>query len=240
MASSTITLIRSQKVAEGTLALYFEKPAGFEFKAGQCARLQLIDPPETDEQGNGRIFSLASAPFEKELMMATRLRQSAFKRVLAGLAPGTELVLKGPYGSFTLHHDQAVPAVLITGGIGVTPLRSMLLQARHERQAPPLVVFYANRRPEDAAFLDDLTLACNELPHCTLVPTMTRMAESGRPWQGETGYLDQAMLARYVPDLSRPLYYLDGPPGMVDAMQRLLNRAGVADDNIRVEEFAGY
>lgn len=66
--------------------------------------------------------------------------------MLAGLAPGTELVLKGP--SFTLPHDHAV---LITGGIGVTPVRSMLLQARHERRAPPLVVLYTNRRPARTA-----------------------------------------------------------------------------------------
>lgn len=240
MASFTVTLIRKQEVAEGTLAFYFDKPAGFEFKAGQCAHLQLIDPPETDEEGNGRIFSLAGAPYEDELMMATRIRDSAFKRVLSGLAPGTELILKGPYGSFTLHNRAETPAVFITGGIGVTPVRSIILQALHDNAGHRLLVFYANRRPEDAAFLDELTRACDQHANCTLVATMTHMDHSRQDWQGETGYVDQAMLKRHLDDLSQPIYYLDGPPAMVGAMRRMLSEAGVDEDNIRSEEFSGY
>ncbi|WP_116474891.1 ferredoxin--NADP reductase [Zobellella maritima] len=240
MTTFTLKLKRKESIADGTLAFYFDRPAGFDFQAGQCARLGLIDPPETDEEGNGRIFSLAGAPYEQGLMVATRVRDSAFKRVLSAMAPGEELTLKGPYGSYTLHNKAETPAVFITGGIGVTPVRSMILQALHDEAGHRLTVFYANRRPEDAAFLDELTRACAEHANCTLIATMTQMDKSRRDWQGETGYIDQAMLRRYLDDLSRPVFYLDGPPAMVKAMRQMLNESGVDEDNIRTEEFAGY
>ncbi|GAA3544510.1 FAD-dependent oxidoreductase [Zobellella aerophila] len=240
MTTCTLKLKRKQHIADGTMAFYFDKPDGFDFQAGQCARLGLIDPPETDEEGNGRIFSLAGAPYEPELMVATRIRDTAFKRVLSAMAVGTELTLKGPYGSFTLHNKAETPAVFITGGIGVTPVRSIILQALHDKVGHRLLVFYANRRPEDAAFLDELTRACAQHVNCSLIATMTQMDKSRRDWQGETGYIDQAMLRRHLDDLSRPIYYLDGPPAMVKAMCQMLHEAGVDEDNIRSEEFSGY
>ncbi|GAA3718063.1 FAD-dependent oxidoreductase [Oceanisphaera sediminis] len=240
MASYQLTLKRKQRVAEDTLALYFDKPDDFGFKAGQCARLLLVDPPETDEEGNGRILSLASTPAESELMVATRIRDSAFKRVISALEPGADVTLKGPYGDFTLPVDVTRELVFITGGIGITPVRSMLLQAVAEHKGRKMTLFYANRRPEDAAFLDELTQVCADDPGCTLVATMSQAEQSAQHWQGERGYVDRAMLARYLTDLTRPVYYLDGPPGLVVAMKTMLVDAGVAEDQLRTEEFAGY
>ncbi|MFP2768934.1 ferredoxin--NADP reductase [Oceanisphaera sp. KMM 10153] len=249
MAGYQLKLKRKQQVAEGTLALYFDKPDDFSFKAGQCVRLGLVDPPETDGEGSGRILSLASTPTEPELMVATRIRDSAFKRVLNTLTSGAELTLKGPYGDFTLPADPSRELVFITGGIGITPVRSMLLQAIAENQADTradenkgrkMTLFYANRRPEDAAFLDELAQACATDPFCTLVATMSQADQSVQHWQGERGYVDEAMLGRHLTDVTKPLYYLDGPPGMVAAMKIMLVDAGVAEDRLRTEEFAGY
>ncbi|MCC4264342.1 FAD-dependent oxidoreductase [Oceanimonas baumannii] len=234
MAVYDVTLTHTEKVAERTLALFFERPDGFEYKAGQCVRLVLQDPPETDDEGNGRILSLASGPAEAELMVATRLRDTAFKRVLGGLQPGAVLTLKGPYGDFTLPADTTVPLVFITGGIGITPVRSMLLQALAEQREVTLL--YANRRPQDAAFLDELQRAVLGHTTVTLVPVMTACDS----WQGEKGHMDVALLRRYVPGVQFPLYYLDGPPGLVSAMRLMLAEAGVPEDSIRTEEFAGY
>ncbi|WMC10361.1 FAD-dependent oxidoreductase [Oceanimonas pelagia] len=236
MASYDITLKRTEPVADGTLALFFDKPGGFEFTAGQCVRLVLKDPPETDGEGNGRILSLASAPAESELMVATRLRDTAFKRVLGGLAPGAVLTLKGPYGNFVLPVEGDAPLVFITGGIGITPVRSMLLQLLEEGDNRAVTLFYANRRLGDAAFLHELQQACAGRSNYELVTILTQDPN----WPGEQGHLDEAMLRRHVVELSEPLYYLDGPPGLVSAMRSVLAGAGVSDDRVRTEEFAGY
>jgi ferredoxin-NADP reductase len=143
-------------VAEGTLAFHFERPAGFQFKAGQFVNVTLVEPPETDAEGNSRSFSMASAPFETDLIVATRIRDTAFKRVLKAMPTGSEVSIAGPFGSFTLRQNSR-PAVFLAGGIGITPFRSMLLQAARERLSRRLFLFYSNRRPEDAPFLDELS-----------------------------------------------------------------------------------
>ncbi|ART82272.1 oxidoreductase [Oceanisphaera profunda] len=240
MAKYQLQLVRKQTVAEGTLAFYFKKPAGFSFKAGQCAQFTLIDPPKTDDEGNSRYFSYASTPDEPELMIATRIRDSAFKQVLSQLEPGSELVMKGPYGDFVLPEQRKRSVVFITGGIGVTPVRSMLLHAIHHQQASnpqPITVFYANRRPQDAAFLDELTKACINSANITLIATMSQPDSA---WSGEQGYVDHAMLKRHLTDLNAPMYYLDGPPALVAAMKDMLSKAGVDEEQVRSEEFAGY
>src|SRR6266702_1815006 len=129
MPIQIVKLIGRELVAERTMAFHFTRPDGFLYKAGQFGDFRLIDPPETDAEGNIRQFSLASAPYEKNLTIATRLRDTAFKRVMRELPDGTPVKLGAPYGSFTLHHKATTPAVFLTGGIGITVVRSILLDA---------------------------------------------------------------------------------------------------------------
>ena len=98
-----IRLKGKSEVAEGTMAFYFERPTGFQFKAGQFVDFTLVNPPETDEEGNTRSFSIASAPYEDDLMIATRMRDTAFKRILKTLAAGSEIQMEGPFGGITLN-----------------------------------------------------------------------------------------------------------------------------------------
>jgi ferredoxin-NADP reductase len=200
----------------------------------------LLHPSETDAEGDTRFFSIASAPHEDFLMVATRLRDTAFKRQLPGLALGTKLKISAPGGSLRLHNNPARTAVFLAGGIGITPVRSILLRAAHDKLAHRIFLFYANRRPEDAAFLEELTGLQKQNPHFTLIATMTGMAKSTRAWQGETERVGPAMLDKYLGGAKSPVYYVIGPPGMVTGTRDMLNRAGVDDDDIRAEDFGGY
>jgi ferredoxin-NADP reductase len=202
--------------------------------------ISLINPSETDAEGNTRGFSLASAPYEDDLMVATRMRDTAFKRVLKTVPLRTEFKMEGPGGSFTLHNNARIPAVFLTGGIGVTPVRSIVLKAVHDQVARELFVFDSNNRPEDAAFLDELMRPHEKTPHYTFIGTMTVMEKSSREWHGETGFITRAMLSKYLGDLTLPIFYVAGPQAMVAAMRKALNESGVDDDNIRTEEFSGY
>ena len=133
MADQKSKLIRREEVAEGTMAFHFAKPSGFAFKAGQSADVTLIDPPDTDAEGNKRTFSIASPPFENELVFTTRMRDTAFKRSLKNVPLATEVKIGSAAGSFTLHKNPAKPAVFLAGGIGITPFLSMVRQADHDR-----------------------------------------------------------------------------------------------------------
>jgi ferredoxin-NADP reductase len=238
MPSYQAKLAGREELAEGTLGFRFEKPEGFKFKAGQAVVLELLDPPPGDGQKR-RTFSLVSAPFESTLAIATRMRDTAFKRALRALPDGASLKLTGPIGQFTLT-DAARPAVFIAGGIGITPFMSMLRQAARDRSPHALLLLYSNRRPEDAAFLGELQELARLNGNFRLVATMTEMSKSARNWSGETGFVNADLVKRAVAGLVAPLFYVVGPPAMVVAMQETLRGAGVAEDNIRTEEFYGY
>ena len=233
-------LLNRVEVAEGTMAFHFEKPPGFDFKPGQSSDLTLVDPPETDSEGNVRTFSIASAPFEDQLMFATRMRDTAFKRSLKRVPLGTQVKMETALGSFTLHKNSAKPAVFLAGGIGITPFFSIVKQADHDRLPHKLYLFYSNRRPEDAPFLEILEMLGESNPSFRLVATMTEMPRSKKKWDGETGFVNKAMLCRYLSDLQGPIYYIAGPPAMVIDLRRMLVTSSIDEDDIRSEEFAGY
>lgn len=222
------------------MAFHFDKPAGFEFRAGQAIDLTLLNPPETDGEGNTRAFSIVSAPFDPELMIATRMRDTAFKRVLRSIPLGTKVKIEGPSGSFTLHKNSAKPAVFLAGGIGITPFFSMIRQADHDRLPHQLYLFYSNRSPDDAPFLDTLEELTKSNPNFHLVLTMTEMSKSSRQWTGETSFINGEMLKKNLANLQGPIYYIAGPPAMVTGMRQMLVQASVDEDDIRTEEFAGY
>lgn len=230
-----------EQVADGTFAFHFEKPSGFHFKPGQAVDLVLPDPAPTSGQYVARhTFSLVSAPFQDELLIATRMRDSPFKRALKSLSAGAIVRLEGPFGSLTLHGDRARPAVLIAGGIGVTPFVSMLRQAAREQSPQRMLLLYANRRPEDAAFLAELSQLEQRYKYFHLIATMTQAEKSASPWDGRTGQIDEDMVRAACSELAAPVYYVAGPPGMVEAMRNVLSEFGVNNDAIRSEEFFGY
>jgi ferredoxin-NADP reductase len=229
-----------ETIAEGTILFHFEKPQGFQYRAGQSIDLGLIDVPQTDMKSTMRPFSLASAPHEPHVSIATRMRDSAFKNALKKMESGTELSLDGPFGSFFLHENTKRGAVFLTGGIGITPFRSIVTDAAKRKLPHKLFLFYSNRRPEDSAFLNELTALEEKNPNYKIIATMTEMEKSAKEWAGEKGYIDEEIIRKYVTENMTPIYYLAGPQGMVSAMRTLLNAMGVSDDDIRAEEFSGY
>jgi len=241
MSTFDIQLQEREQVAHGTTAFHFDKPAGFTFKPGQAVDL-ILAGPNAVEGANGRhAFSIVSAPSEPELVVATRMRDSSpFKTALDSLPVGSPFQLDGPFGSLTLHKDRARAAVFIAGGIGITPFMSMLRHAALDPQPRSLSLLYSNRRPEDAAFLSELQKLELENKQFRMLATMTQMGKSNRPWQGETRMIDEKLVRQIGGELPSPIFYLAGPPAMVAAIQSTLNRAGIDDDDVRVEEFYGY
>jgi ferredoxin-NADP reductase len=221
------------------MAFHFEKPSGFNFKAGQSADVTLTNPPDTDAEGNTRTFSVASPPFENELVFTTRMRDTTFKLAEeSATGHGSEDRL----GRRLLHPTQE------SGKASRVPRRrdrnhpflSIVRQADHDRLPHKLYLFYSNRRPEDAAFLDTLQTLETTNPNFRLICTMTEMSKSKREWKGETVLIEKQMLSRHLAVLQGPIYYIAGPPTMVAAMRQTLVGAGVEEDDIRAEEFAGY
>jgi ferredoxin-NADP reductase len=240
MVAYSSTLLSRTEVAKDTIAFYFQKPRGFQFTAGQYINLTLLGSQPEPSNGLTHTFSVTSSPFSEELAVTTRMRDTVFKRALSALRIGGEVRIEGPMGSFTLHNNTARPAVLLAGGIGIAPFLSILSYAAVKRLHHPIFLFYANRYLEDAAFIDALWKLEKANPRFRFVPTLTRIIKNYRGWKGETGRISLELLSAHVCNLEIPIYYVAGPPTMVAATRRTLNEAGVDDDDIRTEEFAGY
>jgi ferredoxin-NADP reductase len=164
------------------MAFQFEKPHDFVFKAGQYIDLSLSGSQPGASNGLTHTFSIASSPSDQELVVTTRMRNTAFKQALSTLPIGSEVTIEGPMGSFSLHNNTARPAVFLAGGIGIAPFLSMLSYATGERLRHSIVLFYANRRLEDAAFMDSLwKLECVN-PRFRFIPTLTRMTHNNGGW----------------------------------------------------------
>jgi len=240
MTTYRSTLIGRTEVAEGTMAFQFEKPKDFVFKAGQYIDLSLSDFRPGQSNGLTHTFSIASSPCDEELLVTTRMRNTVFKQALSILPIGTEVRIEGPMGSFSVHKNTARPAVFLAGGIGIAPFLSMLSYATGEKLRHPIFLFYANRYLEDAAFMNALWKLERANPRFRFIPTFTRMDKNYRGWKGETGHISSEMLVTQIGILRGPIYYIAGPPMMVDSARRTLNEVGVDEDDIRTEEFAGY
>jgi ferredoxin-NADP reductase len=166
------------------------------------------------------------------------MRNSAFKQAISVLPIGSPARIEGPMGSFRLHNDTARPAVFLAGGIGIAPFLSMLTYAAEEQLQHRVVLFYANRYLEDAAFIDALWKLERDNARFRFIPTLTRA--TGNDWKGKTGHIGLQMLFAHVGILRGPIYYIAGPPTMVAATRRMLSEVGIDEDDIRTEEFAGY
>jgi ferredoxin-NADP reductase len=234
------TLLGRTDVAEGTMAFQFEKPHDFVYKAGQYIDLTISDSKNGSPNGLTHTFSIASSPFDKDLLVTTRMRNTVFKQALSILPIGSGVKIEGPMGSFSLHNNTARPAVFLAGGIGIAPFLSMLSYATGKKLRHPIVLFYANRYLEDAAFMDPLWKLERANPRFRFVPTLTRTDKNYRGWKGETGHINSEMLVAQVGTVRGPIYYIAGPPTMVAATRQTLCEVGVDEDDIRTEEFAGY
>lgn len=234
-----LALLDRHEVADGTTAFWFEAPTTLSFTAGQWVDITLANQKYRDDGGTTRTFSIANSPHHKnKLMVVMRNGKSAFKRSLRELAIGAKVKLTGIGGSFVLSEKPDKEVVMLAGGIGVAPMRSMVEWAMHEKLEHKITLLYSNRTAGEAAFLDELHAWEKENQSFKLVATVTEGYDPS--WKGERGRIDEAMLRRHVPDISSARYYIAGPPAMVAATWQMLVGMGVDDGAIKTEEFSGY
>ena len=241
MAKLTFLLSERKQVAEATMSFRFELAVQiFTFQPDQFIRDELPNPPHPDPKGNARSFSIASASSDPFLLIASRMTGSAFKTSLAEVPLGTPVSISGPAGSFSLDPNSHSPVALFAGGIGITPFRSMLQHARTQSAGRSLTLIYANRCPEQAAFLEELEAWTKDNANLRLLATMTQPEKSTKPWSGPAGYVDVSFVRRYLPELPPGGCYVAGPPRFVTGVAQTLREAGVAGEQVWTDEFTGY
>ena len=231
------TVAETREVAKGTLLVTFAVEDYPDYRPGSYFWVELPERGHQDEKGLRRHISLVTAPTEKGIVgLATRLRDTAFKRTLAELEIGDAVEVEEPKGSFLLPEDTSAKYVFVAGGIGITVFRSMLRYIRDEQLPYEVMLVYSNRDRESAAFLDELSEFERELPGFKLVLTMTD--EPG--WEGESRRIDAAVLQDHLGELERYNFLVAGPPAMTEAVVAELHGAGVSEESVLADSFSGY
>jgi len=240
MQGFTITLKEIRDVADGTRLFIFDKPEEYTFKAGQYVAMEVpkMEDIETDKRGLIRSLSLSSAPCESELYFAMRHGDSSFKQTCWKLLPGSTVVITKAVGFFILPGEEDTrPRVFLAGGIGVTPVRSILKQAEHEKSERDFTFFYSNRFTKDAAFNEEIKNI--KLAHLRFVTVLSKSEEPCAGENDERGYICEETLKKYIQDIPDCLYYIVGSPQFSEAVENVLTDLGVPKEQRHMDPFTG-
>ena len=226
------TVVSSRKLTPQTHSIMLKKPAGFDFLPTQFTFLSL----KTERGIDVRPMSIATSPTRPNLEYAVRDGDSSFKHAFASLRPGDVVGVLGPFGHFLLAEDR--PAVLVAGGIGITPLKGMAEYASDKSLGITVRLIYSNRSVEEIAYRAELKELEKQNPRFRVIHTLSGKVPKG--WKGSAGRIDEAHVREATEGLDSPVFYVCGKPSMVGAMLSLLSSSGVPEEDIMVEVFRGY
>lgn len=223
----------SEEVANELRIFWFRPEKPLNYTAGQFVDWHVL-PPDASKHEQRRWFSLSSSPTEPLIALATRLgeRRSAFKQHLVRLQPGDPVTVSDPMGDFVLPKDPAIPLVFVAGGIGITPVRSIIKWLIDTKEMRSVTLLYAVHSSEEFAFLDIL----GSYKDLRLVQLVTDTMAS---WPGEKG----ALTGRRILDLAPPdnsLIYISGPEPMTEALVKQLRELGINEERLVTDYFLGY
>jgi ferredoxin-NADP reductase/nitrite reductase/ring-hydroxylating ferredoxin subunit len=253
-----LTLIEKDKV-EGTDVMSFKfdksdenKSSLLDYTAGQFAFFD-IGEVYNDPKGPIRHFTISSSPTENFIMFTTRIRDSPYKKRLLNLEKGVKVKIRGPEGQFVLHQDFTNPAVFLSGGIGVTPFRSMIKYATDKQLPIKIIMFDSNRNRDNILFKKEFDEWVRINKNLKIIYTISEKDQNDEQsslsstttndWKGEYGRINKAMFLKYIDTnlINNSIFYICGPPSMLKAMQILLQQdLEIPKEKIKVEEFIGY
>ncbi len=208
----------------------FPRPEDFEYKAGQYFFIY----PDADIVPPYKPFTISSSPAERTYLEFTKkLTGHEFSNMLDNLKIGDTVGIEGPFGRLTFSGEYDRIA-LISGGIGITPMISICRYCTRESRETDVILLSSNRTVEDIIFFDELEQMQLEDPNLKVVHTLTRPDED---WPGCTGRICDDMIVANMPDFEERVFYICGPPPMMDATISILEGLGVSGDRIKKESF---
>lgn len=224
-----LKLVKKQDEAKGTKSFFFEPETPVSFEAGQYFYFTLPKLNYSDARGNTRHFTISLSPTEGKLIrFTTRLREeSGFKKTLDELAVGSEITGEGPGGTFYMDKNTSGNHIFLAGGIGITPLRSMIKFALDTKLNVQITLIYSNSAIEEVTFKEELETWQKENSNLKVILSLARINED--------------LIRKNIEGITDPTFWISGPPGMVDGMEGLLiSKLKISPTKIKLEKFTGY
>lgn len=235
----SLRLKRKGEIAKDIFAFWFEPMGKLNFTAGQFLEWTLPHK-NPDSRGVRRFFTIASSPTEESILLATKMpqdRPSSFKGALKDIKNGDTIYTSSLAGEFILPKDRSKKMVFIAGGIGITPFRSIIQYLLNKKESRDMVLFYSSGKQSEIAFKEIFDKAEKQAGLKT-VYVLTK--DNPKNWDGETRYIDEAMIKKYVADWKDRVFYASGPEGMVQNFEKMLAKMGIKKKNIKRDYFPGY
>jgi ferredoxin-NADP reductase len=229
-SSVATKVLASEKVNDSTYLLRVKKPADLQLVPGEAIRVTL----NTSKGNTTRTLSLASSPQGDDLEFAVKDSESEFKQTFKSLKAGDPIKLELTRTSLEFKPEK--PAVMIAGGIGITPFRSFIQYVKDKKLDTPMWLFYGNRN--QIAFETEINQAAKVGSKLNVTHVLSRGDSS---WQGERGRIDEAYLQKVIPSLpADAIYYVVASPQMANDTRAALTKLGIPENRISIEAFPGY
>ncbi|MCW4023251.1 MAG: FAD-binding oxidoreductase [Candidatus Bathyarchaeota archaeon] len=213
-------------------SLRLSRPASFDYNAGQYL---IISVPTKNGGVLKKPITISSSPTENFIEVTKKITAGHdFSDTFDSVRVGDTIQLDAPFGTFVLDPTQTKVAML-SGGIGITPFRSMCRYATDSKLETDIVLCYANKTSADIVFREEFEQMKKDNQHFKIIHTLSREDAS---WTGRTGRIDATLITNELPDYVQRLFYLCGPPPMITAMQDFLQELGVPKQKIIVEKFS--
>ncbi len=211
----------------------FQRPSGLSYKPGQYMFVTLkLGAKELTHP-----FSISSSPTEPDHIEFTKkFTPNEYSTALKALKPGDPARIDAPYGKFTFEGEYPKIA-LLTGGIGITPFRSIIRCCTDKQLNTSIALFYGCRTPGDIAFREELEEMQQQNSNLKLVFTVT---EPDSKWNGAVGIITPELVKKEIPDYRERVFFACGPPGMVQAMINLMKTLDLPATQLKLESFAGW
>ena len=223
--------------AENVKSFRLKKPNDVTFSPGQWFFLEINTPKGLLKKP----FSFSSSPTEKFLEFTKRLTQSDLSKYLCNDAKvGDEVFIRMPLGNLTFSGEYTKIA-LLSGGIGITPFKSIIKYATDKKLSSDIILFYSSRDEENIIFKDELNEMEKNNSNFHVIHTLTDENTCPPNWSGNKGFICDESIKRYIPDYKERMFYVCGPPKMVTSLVEILReKLAIKEEMIKVENFTGY
>jgi len=228
------------RIAPDIYDFIFEPTKKLAFQPGQYMEWTL-GHEHPDSRGIRRYFTLASSPTEKDLRVGVKFyrHSSSYKEAMLGMPIGSEIIAGQLAGDFVLPGNENRPIVMIAGGIGITPFRSMVKYLLDTHQNRPVVLFYSNKHFDDIVYQDVFEHAQHEMG-MKLVYAVSNTRNVPRGWDGHVGRITEDLIKHEVPEYKNCVYYISGPNSMVESYRNLLQSIGINPNRVQTDYFPGF
>jgi len=231
-------LVKKVVVSPGVKSFFFKPEEDFNYIAGQYAVVSF----KHNNREYSKHFTISNSPSRENIEMTMMMSGSDYKNALDSLQVGDAVSLKGPFGKFTLDALKEETVIFLAGGIGITPIKSMMEYAADHSLQLKGRLFYSNRTAEKIAFGKELKELAAKLGDFEVVNTLTRVeGEEAASWKEEKGHINADMIKRNYKEYSSSRFYIAGPPAFNNAAKKVVaEELKMPSDLITLEDFTGY